>query len=518
MAYRKHASSWITLFLSFILLFPAGCSVAESAPFVYEHDPRQNPAAMRDIVVNPDAVYGFSPRPDGDSTLKEYVDAIDWTNPAQVALARQQRQAYHDNMQELYAMILTMAEQDEDIEAMARAVSRRRNEIRLESYGDDLDGLAAVKKRNLDLYGDEFGPTPESLYEKYGSWDTVLYKALKTNAGMDACTGFYDEMYYLYDLVQDPDVAAEKKPLPEGPVIGIAWRADTDSEFFTNICRAIEEAGGSWVMLDQVFLPDLANTPEGMLLEGVAKTGALDESAAKLIRCNTWHESNAAEAVGTVRAVIFTDGEDISPTLYYTPEAWHGIEDERDYNAERDVSDYLTMSYCLDNDIPVIGFCRGMQMLAVISGAEVIQDIPTFFESQGLEYHYEHRNQKATPDSYRDYAPHTVHLEKGSIAWDIFGRETLDGCPSWHHQAIKNVDDTRLVVTGYTEVSGIKMIEVVERTDKTLAIGFQFHPEAVVAKHLDNAANKGDYMDYDTALSLFTWLVQQISEPAENAA
>ena len=62
------------------------------------------------------------------------------------------------------------------------------------------------------------------------------------------------------------------------------------------------------------------------------------------------------------------------------------------------------------------------------------------------------------------------------------------------------------------------MIEIVERTDKTLAIGFQFHPEAVVVKHLDNAANKDDYMDYDTALGVFTWLVQQISEPAENAA
>jgi putative glutamine amidotransferase len=41
------------------------------------------------------------------------------------------------------------------------------------------------------------------------------------------------------------------------------------------------------------------------------------------------------------------------------------------------------MAYCLDNDIPVMGFCRGMQMLGVISGAEVIQDIPTYFEQQG---------------------------------------------------------------------------------------------------------------------------------------
>ena len=176
---------------------------------------------------------------------------------------------------------------------------------------------------------------------------------------------------------------AETVQLPRTPVIGIAWRADTDSEFFTNVCRAVEEAGGTWIMLDQVCLPDLPYTPEGKLLEEVAETGALNDVAAKYVRCNTWHDSNAAEAVGNVSCVLFTGGEDISPSLYYHPEEWHGIEEERDYNAERDISDYLTMAYCLDNDIPVMGFCRGMQMLGVISGAEVIQDIPTYFEQQG---------------------------------------------------------------------------------------------------------------------------------------
>ena len=75
--------------------------------------------------------------------------------------------------------------------------------------------------------------------------------------------------------------AAEQIPFQHGPVVGIAWRADTDSEFFTNICRAVEEAGGQWVLLDQVFLPDLHYTEDGKLMEGTAKTGALDEAAMK---------------------------------------------------------------------------------------------------------------------------------------------------------------------------------------------------------------------------------------------
>ena len=166
----------------------------------YEHDPRENPTAMRDIVENPDAVYGFSPSTAEESTLKEYADAFDWTDPEQVAVARQQRQEYLDSMAELYDIILSMTQEDQDIETIARAVSQRRNELRMETYADDPEGLETLKKRNLDTYGHEEGPLPDELLEKYGSWETVMLKALNTNPGMDACLGFYDEMYYLYDL------------------------------------------------------------------------------------------------------------------------------------------------------------------------------------------------------------------------------------------------------------------------------------------------------------------------------
>lgn len=192
---------WLRL-VSFMLVavLLLGLTVtAESAAFAYEHDPRENPEAMKDIVENPDAVYGFSPSPDS-VRLKDYVNALDWTDPAQVAEARAQRQAYHDSMSELYRMIEDMLLQGNNVETIARAVSRRRNELRLEAHADDPEGLALVKKSNLETYGDENGPTAESLYEKYGSWQTVLEKALGTNAGMDACLGFYDEYYDMYDI------------------------------------------------------------------------------------------------------------------------------------------------------------------------------------------------------------------------------------------------------------------------------------------------------------------------------
>lgn len=197
----------LLLALALALACIPGFAFAESdaaTGFSYEHDPRDNPAAMRDIIVNPDAVYGFSPSSDS-TRLGEYADALDWTDPDQVAEARAQRQAYHDSMSELYRMIEDMLLEGKDVETIARAVSRRRNELRLEAYADDPDGLERVKKSNLETYGDEMGPSADSLYEKYGSWQTVLEKALGTNPGMDACLGFYDEYYDLYDIEVVPE-------------------------------------------------------------------------------------------------------------------------------------------------------------------------------------------------------------------------------------------------------------------------------------------------------------------------
>ncbi len=292
------------------------------------------------------------------------------------------------------------------------------------------------------------------------------------------------------------------------PVIGIAWRNDTSSKL--NVCRAIEEAGGKWVMLDQVLSADLDYDDKGKLTDSKTKIGMLDETGAKCVRCNTWHNSNAKEAVGDVSIVLFTGGEDISPNLYYTPEQWHGIKSEIDYNAERDVSDYLTMSYCLDHDIPVMGFCRGMQMLSVVSGAEIIQDIPSYFEDISTEYNFEHRSEKSLPGAYKDYyTPHDVEVVKDSFLYEMTGTQLLTGCPSWHHQTVKNVDNTRLVVTGTTDTNGVQMIEAVERTDRTFAAGVQFHPEAAVVKNLDNAENKSEFMDYDSAMSIFEYIVRE---------
>ena len=168
----------------------------KSGGFTYIHDPRDNPMAMADILENPDAVYGFSPDP-ASKRLGSYAK-YDWTNPEVVALAHDNREAYHESMESMLDILYEMREKGASIEEMARAVSRERNRIRMESYQDDPEGLASVKESNLKTYGHEDGPAPEDLFEKYGSWTLVMQSAFGTNMGMDACCGLYDEYYWLY--------------------------------------------------------------------------------------------------------------------------------------------------------------------------------------------------------------------------------------------------------------------------------------------------------------------------------
>ena len=171
-------------------------AAAQSSGFSYVHDPRKNPEAMKDIVENADAVYGFSPDPES-KRLGSYAQ-YDWTDPDFVAKAKEERIAYHDSLESMTDILYKMRDEGATMEEMARAVSAERNRLRLAAYADDPAGLADVKKSNLETYGHEDGPTPDEMYEKYGSWETVLQKSFSANLGMDACCGLFDEYYPLY--------------------------------------------------------------------------------------------------------------------------------------------------------------------------------------------------------------------------------------------------------------------------------------------------------------------------------
>ena len=199
-ALRAGSRKCLAVIVLLAFLLSAGVTSSAANGFQYQHDPRENAAAMQGIAADESAVYGFRPTETGSLSL--YADA-DWTDPEVVAQGRADRIAYHESVESMYVMLRDMREQGKSTEEIARAVSTRRNEIRLEAYADDPEGLAALKARNLEKYGHEEGPLPDELYEKYGSWERVMEKSFSTNAGMDACLGLYDDYYFLYVALGD---------------------------------------------------------------------------------------------------------------------------------------------------------------------------------------------------------------------------------------------------------------------------------------------------------------------------
>ena len=227
---KNKSNKWLAVILLIALIVSAGIPAFAAGGFQYQHDPRENAAAMRDIVADESAVYGFRPSETGSLSL--YADA-DWTDPAVVAQGRADRIAYHESVASMYDMLREMQAQGKSTEEIARAVSNRRNEIRLEAYADDPEGLAELKARNLEKYGHEEGPLPDELYEKYGSWERVMEKSFSTNAGMDACLGLYDDYYFLYAALGDvpADVVITT---PEAILCGYGKTAVLTTQIVTN--------------------------------------------------------------------------------------------------------------------------------------------------------------------------------------------------------------------------------------------------------------------------------------------
>ena len=268
-----------------------------------------------------------------------------------------------------------------------------------------------------------------------------------------------------------------------GPLVGIAWSNKTAGTFEA-VCEAVRLAGGTPVLLDQVLSADLSYDDNNMLTDSTDEDGVLTPEAARLVRCNTWQGSNVEDVMKDIHAIVVPGGVDISPTLFYEPQP---LGTDEALSAERDVSDYLIISYCLEKDIPMLAICRGMQLLSVVSGADMIQDIPTYVQEEGKTYGYEHRNDPEKTGRKGYFVNHDVTVtDRNSILYELTGSDIIHNAPCRHHQAVKSVEGTRLKVTGTIETSGLEFIEAVERPDKTFVLGLQYHPEVEVVRGEDD--------------------------------
>jgi putative glutamine amidotransferase len=167
-----------------------------------------------------------------------------------------------------------------------------------------------------------------------------------------------------------------------------------------------------------------------------------------------------AEALELVDGLLLTGGADIDPSSYGEPRHPATV----DTVPERDEFEIALTRAAIERDLPLLGICRGMQLLNVALGGTLHQHLP---ERLG---HEEHRR---VPGSF-DGADHDVELAPGSLAARVAG-ETRHAIKSHHHQAVDRLGDG-LVVSGRDLDDGLP--ETIEMPDRDFVLGVQWHPEA----------------------------------------
>jgi putative glutamine amidotransferase len=161
------------------------------------------------------------------------------------------------------------------------------------------------------------------------------------------------------------------------------------------------------------------------------------------------------DALDGLDAIMFTGGSDVDPALYGEPA--HPTAYVR---PERDAAETLLMRAAIDADLPVLGVCRGMQVMTVVNGGTLHQHLPDVLG------HDTHR-----PLTGPKFGEHPVRLEPGSLAHKILGGSATVN--SFHHQGVK--DPGRLRPTGWCPDDAL--VEVVEDPERGFVLGVQWHPE-----------------------------------------
>jgi gamma-glutamyl-gamma-aminobutyrate hydrolase PuuD len=169
--------------------------------------------------------------------------------------------------------------------------------------------------------------------------------------------------------------------------------------------------------------------------------------------------SLATSALEGVDGLILTGGEDMDP-------AWYGADPSpllSPPSRERDLFELALFAVARQREIPILGICRGIQLINVAMGGTLFQDLPT--ERPGAVNH--------RPDGARDLRSHRVRLESGSKAAAALGSTDVT-VNSSHHQAIKDLAPG-LIATGWTDD---KLIEAAEGPpDSPWIVAVQWHPE-----------------------------------------
>ena len=203
-----------------------------------------------------------------------------------------------------------------------------------------------------------------------------------------------------------------------------------------NMASAVEDAGGFPIMLFRA---------------GITEPGEL--------------RARAKRAIARVSGLVLTGGTDVAPTSYgEEPQdpAWSG-------DALRDAWEIALYHEALDQGRPVLGICRGCQLINVAEGGTLWQDLVTI---KGSEVH---RSQELY-----DHLKHGITLKPGAELEGLFG-DAPRIVNSIHHQAARRVGEALEEVAWSPD----DVIEGLARTaEGPWVLGVQFHPEWMLGSHI----------------------------------
>lgn len=156
-------------------------------------------------------------------------------------------------------------------------------------------------------------------------------------------------------------------------------------------------------------------------------------------------------------ALVLAGGADVDPASY-------GAEphpETKGSRPERDRFEIALARRAIERDLPLLGICRGMQILNVGCGGTLCQHLP---ELLGHERH------RPVPGSFEE---HEVVLEPGSLARQAAGADRI-AVKSHHHQGVERIGEG-LVVSGHS--AGEEVVEAIELPGRRFALGVIWHPE-----------------------------------------
>jgi putative glutamine amidotransferase len=176
-----------------------------------------------------------------------------------------------------------------------------------------------------------------------------------------------------------------------------------------------------------------------------------------------WEQQDALATLrGRLDGLLLMGGGDVDPALY----GEDAIPETQPPEGVRDELELELVRQALADDLPLLGVCRGLQVLNVAQGGTLVQHIPTQLPDA--------INHEVSSGGHDDQH-HPIAIEPGSRLAEIVGA-TSHAVNSYHHQAIGRLGrDVRVVAR--TE-DGV--VEAAELPDRTFALAVQFHPERMV--------------------------------------